>query len=303
MRKEKLEKIILGILTFILINYISISLIFLSMHTISKKFFNKDNLKDFINNIDIIEVLKDELGSDFNLNIIRDELINMGITDDGINCFVNSEDIKEFSSNTIYNIFDKVSGNTNIDYQINNDEFYNLFVDNIDKLQTNSNIDTEKLLNKIKSKVPNLTNIVNDLIVKVVEKIENSNVFVQYKNYVFKSIGILDILYSRVITFLISCVIVSFIMLLIFIRRSFYKTLKWLSISFIIPSLIFLITSTIIYSFIKIDNILVRNIFDIINVEIINCSIIYFIISLIFVIINIVMYMVKKYKNKKVSHE
>ena len=273
------------------------------MFNTSRKFLNKDNVEKFISNIDIISVLKDELGSDFNLDIIKDELTNIGITEEGINKFINSEDVKEFSSNTISNIFNKISGNTNISYEINEEEIYNLFENNIEKLEISSTINEEILLDKIKNKIPDLTNSINDLVDKVLVKLENSKIFKQYQGYLFKSIGILDLIYSDFTTFIIVSIIITFITLLMFIRKSFYKSLKWLSVSFLIPSGILAIISTIIYSFIKFDSILITNIVNIINKEIINYSVIYFIISIIFVIINIVMYMIKKYKDKKVLYE
>ena len=302
-KMEKIEKIILGILTFILIMYVSISLIFLTIFNISKQFLNKDNVEEFISNIDIISILKDELGNDFNLNVIKDELINIGVTEEGINEFVNSEDVKQFSSDTINNLFNKITGNTNINYEINKEEIYNLFKNNIDKLESKASIKGELILAKIEKRLPNLVNNINDLLDKVFEKLENSEIFKQYQKYLFKSIGILDFVYSGFITSIIVSIIISFIILLIFIRKSLYKSFKWLVISFAIPAFILAIISTIIYNFINVDSLLITNICNIINKEIINYSVVYFIISLIFAIINIVMYMIKKYNDKKVSYE
>ena len=59
-KKEKIEKVILGILTFVLIVYISFSLIFLSLYKTSEKFLNKKNVSEFIDDINIIDVLKEE---------------------------------------------------------------------------------------------------------------------------------------------------------------------------------------------------------------------------------------------------
>ena len=64
-KKENIEKLILTILTFLLIIYIGVGLIIFS-------FFNKDNVYDFVNKIDIVSILKSELGSE--LNFIENEL-------------------------------------------------------------------------------------------------------------------------------------------------------------------------------------------------------------------------------------
>ena len=303
MNKNKvfIEKIILGILTFILIIYISFGLIFFGGFNISNKILNKDNIESFIKNIDIINILKNELGNEFNL--IKDELINIGITEEGINEFINSDDIKEFSSNTVINIFNKIAGVTNQNYEITNEELYIMFENNIDKIEVNSNISKEQILNKLENKVPSLTSNINNLIDKIFEKLENSQMLEKYQGYIYKSMNILDYIYSGIVNFIIVFVIISLIILLIFIRRSFYKSLKLISISFMLPTIIFAVLGNIIYNFIDTNSVLIINILNIINKELINYSIIYFVIALMFVILNIIMYVRKKYKVKKVLYE
>lgn len=303
-KKETINKIILGILTFILIIYISSSLIFLSMFNISKKFLNKNNVSEFISNINITDILKDELGNELNeFTLIKEDLNDIGITSEGINEFINSEDVKEFSGDVITNIFDKISNNSNIDYKITNEEVTKLFEDNIDKLNISSNISQTQILNKVKDKIPNLVLNINELIDNFCDKLENSEMFQKYESYIFKSIDILDVVYSDLVLFIIIFIIVSFITLLIFIRRSLYKSLKWLSISFIIPSVLFGIISTLIFSFVNVNNVLVTNMLNIVNRDLINHSLMYFVITFIFVIINVIWYIIKKYKKKKVLYE
>lgn len=304
-KKDSIEKIVLCILTFILIMYISIGLIIFSSFTISKKFLNSDNVYEFVNNIDIISIFKNELGTELKqFNIIEDELNEIGITTDSMNEFVNSEDVKDLGSDIITNMFDKISNNSNIDYKITNDQISELVENNIDKIETKSDISSEQLLNKIENKIPNLVLNINQILDKFYDELSNSETIQKYQNYIYKSINVLDIVYSDFVASLIIFVVSSFIILLIFIRKSLYKSLKWLSVSFIIPTIIFGLISTVIFSFNGIDNLLINSILDIVNKDLIKHSIIYFIISLIFVIINVVAYTIKKYKKqKKVSHE
>lgn len=304
-KKEKIEKVVLGILTFILILYISFALIFFSLFHISEKFLNKENVNNFINNMDITSLLKNELGNELKeFYLIQEDLTNVGISTDGINEFINSEDVKEFSGDVITNIFYKVTNKSNVDYKITSDELNKLIGNNIDKLEVNSKIRGEQLLTKLEKKVPNLVSNINQLLDEFCNKLENSETFQKYQNYIYKSINILDIIYNKFVSSIIIFIIISLIALLIFIRRNIYKSLKWLSISFIIPTLIFCIISTFIFNYVNIDNILIDNMFNLINTELIKHSIIYFVISFIFVIINIITYIVKKYKRKKkVSYE
>lgn len=298
--KRKKEKIVLGILTFILILYISFTLIFFSLFRISEKFLNKENVHNFVSNIDVISLLKDELGTELKeFNLIKEDLTDIGISTEGINGFIASEDVKEFSGNVITNVFTKVTNKSNIDYKITNDHLNKLIENNIDKLEVNSSIKGEQLLTKLEGKIPNLVSNINQLLDDFCYKLENSEMFQKYQNYIYKSINILEIIYNKFVSGIIIFIIISLIALLMFIRKSMYKSLKWLSISFIIPTLIFGILSTFIFNYMSINNSLIDNLFNLINTELIKHSIIYFVISFVFVIINIITCIVKKYKRKK----
>ena len=305
LKKEKIRKIILGILTFVLILYISFGLVFLSLFNISKKILNKENIYNYISNIDISSILKDELGNELKeYTLIKDELSDIGITSDGINSFINSNDVKEFSVDAITSVFDKVYSKGNIDYKITNEQINNLLENNIDKLEINEDISETQILNRIEKKIPNIVLNINELLDRFCYKLQNSNTFLKYYNYIYKLVDVIEIVYSDFILYSIGFVIISLILLLIFIRNSIDKSLKWLSISFLIPSIIFGIISTFILSFINSHNIILNNVLKMINKDLIKHSIMYFIISFIFIIINIIIYIIKKYKKKKkVSYE
>jgi len=299
-KKEIIIKWILGILTFILIMYISFGLMFLSIFNVSKKILNKDSVSNFISNINITDILKDELGNELKeFTLIKEDLINIGISSDGIDNFVNSKDVKDFSSNVITNIFDKISNHNNTNYKITNEEVIKLFEDNIDKLDISSNNSESQILNKIKDKIPNLVLNINELIDKLCDKLENSGIFQKYQNYIFKSIDALDLI-SGIVLFIITFMIVTFLILLIFIRRNIYKSLKWLSISFIIPSSILAIINVLISRIMHTNNALIKSIIDVVSKDLKYNSIVYLIISLVLIIINIIWYIIKKYKSKKV---
>lgn len=299
---KNLDKFLLGILTFILILYIASSLVVFSTFNISKKFLNKSNIYQFIDNIDIASIFKGELGNELNeFNIIKEDLNDIGITDEYINQFVNSPDVKKFSNDILINIFDNISNDNNVDYKITNEQLDELVESNITKLETNSNIEETELMNKIKKKIPNIVLNINVLLDRLYDKLENSEFVQKYQSFIYNSINVLDIIYSDIIVNLIFFITISFLILLIYIRKSFYKSLKWISISFIAPSILFGIISTIIYSFINVDNVLINNLLNAINKDLIKHSIIYFIISVVFCVINVIMYVIKKYK-KKVSN-
>ena len=302
MKKEKMEKLMLGILTFLLILYISFSILFICLFSISGKFLNKENINKIIDKVDIVNIIKDELGTNINeFNIIEEELNKIGISEEGIENFINSDEVKEYSLNYMNKLFYKLENNK-YSYLLDESEMYTLIENNYDKFNIDSDISKEEILNKIENKMPKIVDSFNKIMDKIYEKLENSEFINKYKNIIFKSINLIDYLYSGFTYFILFSILISFIMLLLFIRENIYKSLKWLSISCLIPSIILFIMSLII-SNIGINSSFINNIFTIINSYIIKYFILCFIISLIFVIINFVWYMIKKYKLKEVSYE
>ena len=298
-KKENVEKIILGVLTFILVGYITFNLLFLSIFNISEKFLNKDNAADLINKIDIITILKDELSNEVNEFLtIENELKDIGVTTEGMNEFINSTDVKNFSTNVVSDVFNKIINNNLDNYYIQDSDVSNLIEDNIDKLQTNSSLTQSQILEKLNTRVPNLVSNINKLIDKLCEKLETSELLVKYQEYVNMSINVLDIVYSGITYFLIIFTLITFIALLIFIRRDIYKSLKWISISFVIPGLLIFILSYFLVNKFIINNILINNIIKIIVGSLNSYSFIYISIGAIIVIINIIIYFIKKYRNK-----
>ena len=302
MKKEKMEKLMLAILTFLLILYISFSILFICLFSISAKFLNKENINKIIDKVDIVNIIKDELGTNINeFNIIEEELNKIGISEEGIENFINSDEVKEYSLNYMNKLFYKLENNK-YSYLLDESEMYTLIENNYDKFNIDSDISKEEILNKIENKMPKIVDSFNKIMDKIYEKLENSEFINKYKNIIFKSINLIDYLYSGFTYFILFSILISFIMLLLFIRKNIYKSLKWLSISCLIPSIILFIMSLII-SNISINSSFINNIFSIINSYIIKYFILCFIISLIFVIINFVWYMIKKYKLKEVSYE
>lgn len=298
-KKERLEKIILSVLTFVLIGYITFNLMLLCIFNISEKFLNKDKVEELINKIDIITILKDELGNEVDeILLIENELKDIGVATEGINAFIDSPDVKNFSTNVVSGVFDKIINNNLDNYYIQDSDVSNLIENNIDKLQTNSSLTQSQILEKLNTRVPNLVSNINKLIDKLCEKLETSELLVKYQEYVNMSINVLDIVYSGITYFLIIFTLITFIALLIFIRRDIYKSLKWISISFVIPGLLIFILSYFLINKFIIDNILINNIIKIIVSGLNGYSFIYISIGAIIVIINIIIYFIKKYRNK-----
>lgn len=294
-KKENIEKLILNILTFLLIIYIGVGLIIFSLFNISERFFNKDNVYDFVNKIDIVSILKSELGSELSeLNFIENELEEMGLTDAKINELVKSEEAKQLGGRIITNMFNKIAKDSNIEYRVTNEQINELVEANINKVS--SNIDKEQLLNVIEEKVPNIVLNINGLLDKVYEKIMNSETIQKYQNYMYASINVLGFVYNDFVKYFILFVVISFICLLLFIKKDIYKSLKSLSASFFIPFISFILIRSFVLNSININNALINGICSIIDNELMKHSAIYFAISLSFVVIYLIIYEIKKRK-------
>lgn len=294
-KKENIEKLILTILTFLLIIYIGVGLIIFSFFNISERFFNKDNVYDFVNKIDIVSILKSELGSELSeLNFIENELEEMGLTDAKINELVKSEEAQQLSGRIITNMFNKIAKDSNIEYRVTNEQINELVEANINKVS--SNIDKEQLLNVIEEKVPSIVLNINTLLDKVYEKIMSSVTIQKYQNYMYASINVLGFIYNDFVKYFILFIIISFICLLLFIKKDIYKSLKCLSASFFIPFISFILIRSFVLNSININNALINGICSIIDNELMKHSAIYFAISLSFVVIYLIIYEIKKRK-------
>ena len=302
MKKEKIEKLVYLILIFILICYISFSIIFICLFETSNKFLNKESMTKVLDKVDVVNIIKNELGTNINeFNIIEDELNKIGISSDGIENFMNSNAVKEYSVNYINKLFYKLENNK-YSYLISEIEMYSLIEDNYDKFNINSSINKEEVLNKIENRIPKITSNFNKIIDKLYKKLENSEFISKYKNIMFMSVNLLDYVYNGFTYFVLFSVLISFISLLLYIGKDIYKSLKWLSIAFIMPSIILFIISMIANNT-NSGSAFINNILTIINNNVIKYCILCFIISIIFVIINLMWYIIKKYKTKEVSYE
>lgn len=297
-KKESIEKIILGFLTCVLIVYITFNLIFLSVFNISEKFLNKNNVIEFISKIDVISIIKDELGKEAGeFLLIENELKEVGITTEGINEFVNSHDVKNFSTNIVGGVFEKFINNGDT-YYVESTDVTTLIEDNVDKLQINSSLTQEQIVKKLDEKVPDLVININKLIDKICEKLETSEMLTKYQKYINISVDTLDIVYSGITYFLIIFTLITFIALLIYIRKDIYKSLKWLSISFITPGLLIFILSYLLINKFITDNTLIKNIISVIVSNLNTYSFIYISIGIILLLINIIIYFISRKKNK-----
>jgi len=288
-------------LTFILIIYISFDLFIISSFNISKRFLNKDNVLEFISDINIVDILKEQFFEEFSL--IEEEFKNVGITSEGLNAFLNSKQVKEFSTDILSNIFENILNNNSEELKLDKKEVNELLVSNIDKLQINSILTEKQLLDKLNSKTEELVSGINNLVNELFNKLKKSDMIKQYESYVNMSVQVLDIIYSDVAFVILIFNLFTSIALLIYIRKNFYKSLKWLSISFMITSLMLFILSYIIKNYINTESLLINNILTIVTNDINVYSYKYILIALLIIVISVIRFFKQKYKQKNILIE
>ena len=118
----------------------------------------------------------------------------------------------------------------------------------------------------------------------------------QYKKTINKLLNAFDIIYSDIVNYLIIFVIISFIAMLMFIRLSIYKSLKWIGISFISSSLILCLFKFILsYVFNKLNY---QYIFNNLVYDLDKYCVSYLVVAVVLIIINIIVYIIKKRRGK-----
>ncbi len=289
MKSEKLRNMVSNLLTIVLIIYISIGIIFYSLLNISKNYINKDKMQNIINNIDIGSIIKDSIEMDN----IKNELIDTGLSNETVETFLNSNEVKQFEEEVVTNIVYDILNKGNIEYKLSNDEINNLIYNNIAELKTSSTYN--KIADKLEAKLPNLVANANKMLDKISVKLQNSDTFLKYKGYINNLFKIIDVIYSRAVNVIIIFIIISFMLLLVLIKKTAYKSFKWLGLSFIMPGIILKLFSLLLKQiFIETK---FNNIINLIIKDFNRYYYIYLLIGIVLLIINLVIYILKKRKN------
>lgn len=293
MKYKHLKKVLSIILTIILCLYISISMTLFTLLNISKNYVTTEKLENIVNNIDIASIIKNSI----EIENIKNELIDAGLSTETVETFLNSKEVKDFENEVIISIFYDILNKGNIEYKLDTDKLNQLIYNNIDELKTSDKYNN--IVANVESKLPILEDNVNDIIDKISNKLENSNTFVKYKNYINKLFKVVNIIHSDCINIIFIFVIVSFMLMLIFIRNNITRSLNWLGISFGITAFSLLLFNNILEKIFK--NTKINVIFNIVSNDFNNCLFAYIITSIILISVSITIYFIKrkKYSVKK----
>ncbi len=255
-----LLKVFLGIITFISMIVLIIDLTIYSVRNISKQFLNEKEIRKMVENINVLDLLKDEDGNEIKeITEIKEQLINAGIPTETVEEFINSEPVKNLTTNVLtttidYVVYDKKPETK----EINEEEIYNFIEQNIyevvrvlkEKNVPKSEELTDERINEVlvevKKEVPTIKEQVQELTNQIEEKIKETEQYKtleDYKNNLDNTLTLVRFIYSDYITNIIITVGIVSILFIVISRFSYYTYLKWVGLSFTISGIILYISS------------------------------------------------------------
>ena len=255
-----LLKVFLGIITFISMIVLIIDLTIYSVRNISEQFLNEKEIRKMVENINVLDLLKDEDGNEIKeITEIKEQLINAGIPTETVEEFINSEPVKNLTTNVLtttidYVVYDKKPETK----EINEEEIYNFIEQNIyevvrvlkEKNVPKSEELTDERINEVlvevKKEVPAIKEQVQELTNQIEEKIKETEQYKtleDYKNNLDNTFTLIRFIYSDYITNIIITVGIVSILFIVISRFSYYTYLKWVGLSFTISGIILYISS------------------------------------------------------------
>ena len=228
-----LLKVFLGIITFISMIVLIIDLTIYSVRNISKQFLNEKEIRKMVENINVLDLLKDEDGNEIKeITEIKEQLINAGIPTETVEEFINSEPVKNLTTNVLtttidYVVYDKKPETK----EINEEEIYNFIEQNIyevvrvlkEKNVPKSEELTDERINEVlvevKKEVPTIKEQVQELTNQIEEKIKETEQYKtleDYKNNLDNTLTLVRFIYSDYITNIIITVGIVSILLISF---------------------------------------------------------------------------------------
>lgn len=255
-----LLKVFLGIITFISMIVLIIDLTIYSVRNISEQFFNEKEIRKMVENINVLDLLKDEDGNEIKeVTEIKNELINAGIPTETVEEFINSEPVKNLTTDILTTTIDYVVYDKKIETkEISEEEIYNFIEQNIyevvrvlkEKNVPKSEELTDERINEVlvevKKEVPAIKEQVQELTNQIEEKIKETEQYKtleDYKNNLDNTLTLVRFIYSDYITNIIITVGIVSILFIVISRFSYYTYLKWVGLSFTISGIILYISS------------------------------------------------------------
>ncbi len=311
---KTIRNIILGFFTVICVILLFTIIFSFGVKKASEEYFNEKKIKQAIKNINVVEILKDRHGKeDKVLETIKNKLTESGIKTEFVEDFLNTKPVNEYTGDKVSILIDNIIKNKK-EKLVSDGEIYEFLNNNIadiskelqEKNIPNSDVLTqeyqEEFLNKVKDKTPDIEEKINELQDKIFDKLGD-----EYSESLEKYVELAKFIYNNLLDLIFIILGIIFIIGIIITRRSIYKSLKWIGISFIGSSMIFMLIPRLINKAIKHINDTPKAISDYIKTSLTsmkatftNEGIICLIIGIVLIILNIVIYIIlEKIDNRR----
>jgi len=314
---EKAKSILLGILTSICVIILLSFIVLFSFKKSTEKYLDEKKINEFINNLNILDMVLDENGKEFKeFSEIKNRLTDSGIPAESIDGFFRTKPVdnyaKEITSKSINNAINNKSEKLLQDGDIY--KFLENKIENISTEMQEKNIpesdkltkeNQERFLEKVKEKTPDIEAKLNELSDKIREKFDID----KYIDKIDKGIVITRFLYNSILDLILITLIIVFIIGIFITRQSIINGLKWVGITFISSSLLLFIIIEINKRISKhTDKItegmrnFIKKVITDLNNSLSKYSIIYLVIGIILIVISIIIYFIsEKIENKQIK--
>lgn len=249
-------KVFSTLLAIILTVLLIVNIFLFSVRLITEEYFKENTIKDLIYEVNIIDFIETQSSEGEN---IKDELVDDGIPIELLDEILKNEQVSNFIFQTIsstidYIIYDKK------DLKISSDDIYAFFDENYEEISTQlkeNNVEhselltielKEEILTSIKESSTMIDETINDALIELDTSIEK-----EYKIGSYNISSILDIIqfvYSSYFTTILIISIILISLLIILVKFSFIKGLRWIQVSFILSGILLLIIGIVSNNFI-----------------------------------------------------
>ena len=303
-----IKKLLMAILTFLCMLVVFSIMVIFSIKKASEEFLNEKELQNIVNNIDIMNILINT--SEFDeINFIKDNFIDSGIEKETINAFITSTPINNYVKESLNKKIDNIL-NGKDEKVFTKDSIYNflelnmssiveeLQEKNIPKSDMLTKENQEKILNKIKLKLPKI----EEKILSIGDKL-NSLLNLNYNINIKDILYFVKLFYINIIDFLLILLFILYVMGIVITRKSFIKSLKWIGLTFISSGIMIHAINKLL---VKVNiELLPDIIIDFIKTTLVNIinhlreySILFILFGILFILIELIIYLIKKYKRE-----
>lgn len=323
---KSILKFILFVITIILVCILSITGFIYNTRDITKEFISEEQIKKAIDNINILDLLKDENGNELEPIVkVKTELVNAGLPVETVESFINSEPVKQITTDATMLVIDYVFYDKQIETPaLDKEQIFSFIKENmtiiVNEMQEHNVPKSELLtlekqqevLTKLEEKMPIIEEKINEVTSTLEEKIKGTDEYKQveeYKEQMNKTLDIIRFIYGNEVTTIIIVMCLVCIIGIILCSLSFYKYFKWLGISSLLSGTLLYIVSLIIpqlYQYVNDIPYIFQNLFTMILNDsrnlFVSKSIPYFIIGIVLIIVNIVIWFIReKIEDKKID--